>query len=64
MFQMLIESTGDPENARKIYAGKEPMKRIAATEEVAAVVLFLASDEASFVTGAQYAVDGGFLAGQ
>ena len=36
-----------------------PMKRAATSREVAAVIVFLASDEASFVTGAQYVVDGG-----
>ena len=39
-----------------------PMKRYGHPEEVAQVVLFLASDEASFVTGATYPVDGGSLA--
>jgi 3alpha(or 20beta)-hydroxysteroid dehydrogenase len=39
-----------------------PVKRFGRPEEVSAVVLFLASDESSFVTGADYAVDGGFLA--
>ena len=40
-----------------------PMQRVAGPEEVAAVVLFLASDAASYVTGAEYAVDGGLTAG-
>ena len=40
-----------------------PMGRPAAPEEVAEVVLFLASDQASFVTGAEIAVDGGLIAG-
>jgi NAD(P)-dependent dehydrogenase (short-subunit alcohol dehydrogenase family) len=38
-----------------------PMQRMGAPEEVAAVVSFLASDEASYVTGASYLVDGGFV---
>jgi NAD(P)-dependent dehydrogenase (short-subunit alcohol dehydrogenase family) len=41
---------------------KHPMGRIGRPEEVASAILFLASDEASFVTGAILPVDGGFLA--
>jgi NAD(P)-dependent dehydrogenase (short-subunit alcohol dehydrogenase family) len=40
-----------------------PLKRIGTVDDVAPVVLFLASDEARYVTGAEYAVDGGHLAG-
>ncbi|MTD14290.1 glucose 1-dehydrogenase [Nakamurella sp. YIM 132087] len=39
-----------------------PMGRLGKPEEVAAVITFLASDDASFITGAEYVVDGGFLA--
>ena len=39
-----------------------PLKRMARAEEVGWVVLFLASDEASFVTGAEFVVDGGYTA--
>jgi dihydroanticapsin dehydrogenase len=45
-------------------AGKlQAIGRIAQPEEVAAVAVFLASDDASFVTGSAYVVDGGFSAG-
>lgn len=40
-----------------------PLERIAAAEEVAAVVLFLASDQRSYVTGAEHTVNGGSLKG-
>jgi NAD(P)-dependent dehydrogenase (short-subunit alcohol dehydrogenase family) len=40
-----------------------PLGRAAQPEEVAPVILFLASDEASYVTGAEYIVDGGRTAG-
>jgi NAD(P)-dependent dehydrogenase (short-subunit alcohol dehydrogenase family) len=52
----------NPESIRQIYANFTLLKRVARPEEVAACALFLASDEASFVTGVALPVDGGFTA--
>jgi NAD(P)-dependent dehydrogenase (short-subunit alcohol dehydrogenase family) len=52
-----------PESARRRRVERIPMGRFGEPEEVAKVALFLASDEASYVTGHTLAVDGGYLAG-
>lgn len=52
-----------PEDARQRRVERIPMGRFGDPEEVAKAALFLASDEASYVTGHTLAVDGGYLAG-
>ena len=53
--------TDDPENLEFLVA-RHPMGRLGQPEEIAAAALFLASDEASFITGACLPVDGGYTA--
>lgn len=57
----LAESFMD-EGTYKAWADKHALKRFARPEEIAAVVSFLASDEASFITGSSLVVDGGMTA--
>ncbi len=55
---MLNRFTGTPENKADLIS-RVPMKRIGQPEEVAEAILFLASDKASFITGASLATDDG-----
>ncbi|MGA2663645.1 MAG: SDR family NAD(P)-dependent oxidoreductase [Nitrososphaerales archaeon] len=52
----------DPRAAEEMYNQAYPLKRIARPEEVGKLVSFLASDEASFITGASFVIDGGMYA--
>ena len=58
---MLNRFTGTPENKAELIS-RVPMKRIGQPEEVAEAIRFLASEKASFITGASLAADGGKLA--
>ncbi len=54
-----INAFADPAEARRAFVARQPMGRIAKPEEIAPIVVYLASDEASFVTGNVYSCDGG-----
>jgi 2-keto-3-deoxy-L-fuconate dehydrogenase len=54
-----MKAAGDYEAARKAFIARQPMGRLATAEEIAPLVVYLASDESTFVTGQAYAVDGG-----
>ena len=54
-----INAFEDPVEARKMFIARQPMGRLATAEEIAPLVLFLASDESAFITGNMYSCDGG-----
>jgi 2-keto-3-deoxy-L-fuconate dehydrogenase len=54
-----INAFDDPVEARKMFIARQPMGRLAKAEEIAPIVVFLASDESVFATGNSYSVDGG-----
>jgi NAD(P)-dependent dehydrogenase (short-subunit alcohol dehydrogenase family) len=58
---MLDRFTGSDEG-KAAFRSNVPLKRIGTPEEVAAAIVFVSSDKAPFLTGANIAVDGGLLA--
>jgi Dehydrogenases with different specificities (related to short-chain alcohol dehydrogenases) len=54
-----IDTFGDQAVVRRQFAARHPLKRISTPEEQAEVIVFLASDASSFITGAAIPVDGG-----
>ena len=63
MIRTVIERSPDPIAARMQFDGMAPMKRMARVEEIAGLVAFLASDEAAFISGSEYGIDGATTAG-
>ncbi|KTB47816.1 dehydrogenase [Dehalogenimonas alkenigignens] len=59
---MIDRFTGGSAEARQSFVALEPCGRLGNPEEIAQAVLFLASDEACFITGVAFPVDGGFIA--
>lgn len=55
-----LAAFADPEEARKQFVARQPMGRLGTAEEVAKAALFLVSEDAKFVTGTAFSIDGGF----
>lgn len=62
MVEEFLESQGDVEAGRRELAKLHPLGRLGEPREVARAILFLASEESSFTTGAELLVDGGYTA--
>ena len=62
MVDEFFAATGDPEKSRRQTEEMYPLRRLGDPDEIANAIAFLASDEASFVTGHGLVVDGGFSA--
>ena len=54
------QMVGGSETARRAFVERQPMGRLGTPEEVAALAVYLASDESAFTTGAIHVIDGGF----
>jgi len=54
-----INSAADPVEARKAFIARQPLGRLGNAEEIAALALYLASDESAYTTGAVHVIDGG-----
>jgi NAD(P)-dependent dehydrogenase (short-subunit alcohol dehydrogenase family) len=61
MLQASFDRHPDPALARELNRRRHPLGRLGTPEDVAHLVLFLASDEASWITGGTYVIDGGAL---
>ena len=58
--QNRMKTMGNYEEAKKEFLARQPTGKIGTAEEIANLVLYLASDESSYTTGAVYTIDGGW----
>jgi len=63
MLQQMFDRSDDPAEMRRIIEGQQPNLRTGKPEDVAWGCVYLASDEAAFVNGAELSIDGGIVAG-
>jgi len=62
MLESMIQDAPDPEKARQTLIRQVPLRRIGTTDDVAKMIVYLASDESTFVTGTEMVIDGGVVA--
>jgi len=58
--QERIQAFADPVEARKMFIARQPIGRLGTAEEIAALALYLASDESNYTTGTVQVIDGGW----
>ena len=58
-WQERVNQSSDPIQAKKDFIARQPMGRLGTAEEIAAIAIYLASDESTFTTGTTFSVDGG-----
>lgn len=63
MWEPMLGDGPDRDQRMAAFVADTPLRRFGRVEEVAAVAVMLASDEAAYVTGAGFMIDGGLLAG-
>ncbi|TAL01907.1 MAG: SDR family oxidoreductase [Rhodospirillaceae bacterium] len=63
LIRSVIDRSPNPSAARAQFEGMAPLKRMAQVDEITGLVAFLASDEAAFISGAEYVIDGATTAG-
>jgi 3(or 17)beta-hydroxysteroid dehydrogenase len=63
MIRGVIDGSPDPLGTRAAFEGMSPLRRMASVDEIAALVAYLAGDEAGFISGSEIVIDGATTAG-
>ncbi len=55
-----VGASADPEQSKRDFVARQPMGRVGTADEIAALIVYLASDESAFTTGTEHIIDGGW----